>query len=159
MNDRTLLILNGPGLARLSDFASDAFGVTSLEQVQSACEALCVELGVELDFRQTDNPNQMVQWIRDEADSYAALIVNQLGCADPTTIDYAQYVSDLSVLATLSVPVTEIHMTNVLRFDSGKFKALRGPAGKTALICGLGIDSYRLAIRAAAKNVSGSSAK
>ena len=156
MNSESLLVLNGPGLARVEEFAEDAFGIVSLSQIKQACEQLCEELNVGLDFRQSDDQEQIIQWIKNEADEFGTLILNQMGCAQRTPIDYARYCTDLEVLTTLSRPVTEIHMTNVFRHDPGTFKALRGPEGKTSLVCGLGLDSYRVAIRAAARHVAGS---
>ncbi len=156
MNSESLLILNGPGLARVEEFAKDAFGVVSLSQIEQACEQLCEELNVTLDFRQSDDQEQIIQWIKHEANEFGALIFNQMGCAMRTPIDYAKYCADLEILTTLSRPVTEIHMTNVFRHDPDTFKALRGPEGKSSFVCGLGLDSYRVAIRAAAKNLTGS---
>ncbi len=158
MTNQTLLILNGPGLTDVQSFASDEFGVTSLDQIRSSCESLCSDLGIGLDFRQSDDQNQIVDWIREEAGNFAALIINQMGCANTSPVDYPKYCADLGILATLPVPVTEIHLTNVLRFDPDMFQALPGPPSKTALICGLGLDSYRVAIRAAVKRIKGQSA-
>lgn len=156
MSNRTLLVLNGPGLGDVRNFAGDTFGIESLEHIETACNALCTSLGVELDFRQTDDQDQMIDWIRNEADGFGALIINQLGCADKSPVNYTKYVADLDVLASLSIPVTEIHLINVFRYDPGAFTPLQGPSGKTALVCGLGLDSYRVAIRAAARLVVGS---
>lgn len=158
MSDVALLVLNGPGLARLGDFADDACGVNSLDQVRRACEQLGSELGVRIDFRQTDDTDELTRWIRNDVNQFDALIINQLGCVDTSPVDYPTYRKQMEILATLSVPVTEVHMTNVLRDDPDRFSALRGPAGKTAMICGLGLDSYRVAIRAAAGAAVGSAA-
>ena len=158
MSDRSLLVLNGPGLANMEEFADDTLGITSLRHIQQSCAALCANLGVSLDFRQSDDQDQIIRWIRDDASQFDALIINQMGCAQRTKIDYAKYCSNLDILSGVSCRVTEIHMTNVLRFDPGVFKALRGPEGKTALICGLGADSYFVAIRAAAKQLTAESA-
>ncbi len=158
MTSKTLLILNGPGLTDVQSFAGDEFGVTSLDQIRSSCESLCSDLGIGLDFRQSDDQNQIVDWISKEANRFDALIINQMGCANTSPVDYPKYCADLGVLATLSVPVTEIHLTNVLRFDPDMFQALPGPPNKTSMICGLGLDSYRVAIRAAAKRAAGQSA-
>ncbi len=141
----------------MEEFA-DAAGVVSLDNVRDVCEQLCNELSIALDFRQSDDQNEIVRWIKEDASEYAALIFNQMGCAERTPIDYPKYCNDLAVLTSLTIPFTEIHMTNVFRDDPGVFKALRGPQGNTAFICGLGIDSYRLAIRAAARRITENSA-
>ncbi|MFK8030607.1 MAG: type II 3-dehydroquinate dehydratase [Gammaproteobacteria bacterium] len=151
MSDPSLLVLNGPGLANMEEFADDTLGITSLKLIQHSCTALCANLGLTLDFRQSDNQDEVVRWVREDANQFDALIINQMGCAERTSIDYAKYCADLEVLSQVTCRVTEIHMTNVLRYDEGAFKALRGPDGKTALICGLGADSYHVAIRAAVR--------
>lgn len=155
MRNGTLLILNGPGLADSDALASDTVKVNSLEQIRSACERLCADLDVDLDFRQTDDQDRMIDWIRNEANGFDALVINPMGCAKTSPVDYPRYVQDLDVLASLSIPVTEIHLTNVLRFDADTFSMLRGPLNKTAFVSGLGLDSYLLAIRAASRQISG----
>lgn len=149
MSDTSILILNGPGLSDFSAFADDALGITSINHIEAQCVALGKTLNARIDFRQSDDQDEIIRWIETDASTFDALIINQLGCTERAPVDYPRYCKDLDILATLSCPVTEIHMTNVLRHDRGAFQSLRGPEGNTALVCGLGADSYDVAIRAA----------
>lgn len=154
MSDTTVLILNGPGLSSFDAFADPKLGITSLDDIRSLCQSRCNELGAQLDFRQSDDQNEVVRWIAQDANRFDALIFNPLGCIERTPIDYPRYCDELGVLANVTCTVTELHLTHVLRYDAGAFESLRGPQGNTALICGLGAEGYRVAINAAVETAT-----
>ncbi|MEM7084248.1 MAG: type II 3-dehydroquinate dehydratase [Pseudomonadota bacterium] len=140
----SLLIINGPGLTY-----SESFGAESFDTIHNACTDLCASLNIDLDFRQSDDPQDVIQWIKRDAASHDALIINQMGCMDRTPIDYKHYAHGLRALQALQCRVIEVNLTNVFRDDPGVFTPVQGPSGRSALISGLGVNGYRLAIRAA----------
>ena len=55
---RTVLVLNGPNLARLGSREPDVYGTATLEDLRQACDATAAELGLAVDFRQTDDESR-----------------------------------------------------------------------------------------------------
>ena len=154
MQDSTLLILNGPGLADLSAGGPQC-GDLTLEQVQDGCSARCEQLGLGLDFRQTDDQEEMIRWIAKDSEDFAGLIINPVGYIKADDVDIDMYRSAIGSIAHLKKPVVEVHMTNIFKEGDESTRPLQVPEGEMGFICGLGKHSYLLAINAIAKNLEG----
>lgn len=154
MKNKTLLILNGPGLADLSA-GDDGYGGVTLEQIQDESAALCAELGLRLEFRQSDDQDEMFRWIATDSDQFDALIINPVGYLESGTVDFDRYESAIKMIAHLKKPVIEVHLTNIFQQGEEQTKPLQGPEGEMGFICGLGIHSYLLGIKAVAKRLQG----
>lgn len=154
MNDHTLLILNGPGLSDLS-VGGDTRGNLTLEQIRDECSAMCDELGMSLEFRQTDDQDEMDRWIARDSDHFDALIINPAGNVNADSVDADTYLSAIKLMPHQNKPVIEIHLTNTFREKAELTRPLQGPEGSLGFICGLGLHSYLLAIKACAKRLQG----
>lgn len=148
------MILNGPGLADLSA-GDDGYGGVTLEQIQDESAALCAELGLRLEFRQSDDQDEMFRWIATDSDQFDALIINPVGYLESGTVDFDRYESAIKMIAHLKKPVIEVHLTNIFQQGEEQTKPLQGPEGEMGFICGLGIHSYLLGIKAVAKRLQG----
>ena len=151
MMGNSLLVLNGPGLADLSA-DGNCNGDLTLEKIRVQCSALCKQLGVGLDFRQTDDQEEMIRWITKESENFGALIINPVGYARAGAVDFDKY---RSALEMLKKRIVEVHITNIFREGSELIRPLQGPEGETGFISGLGIQGYLLAIRTLAKQLLG----
>lgn len=151
---RTILILNGPGLADLTDGGDRYAGVT-LEQIRDASAALCAEVGMNLEFRQSDEYDEISRWIAGDSGRFDALIINPVGHLKFGAVDSDMYRSATEMIAQLRMPVIEVHLNNIFREGDELIRPLRGPLGETGLVCGLGLHGYLLAIKAAAKRLQG----
>lgn len=152
MKDKTLLILNGPGLADLSG-ADERYGNITLEQIKDDCAARCDELGIDIEFRQTDDLDDMFHWIATDSDHFDALIINPVGYVKADTVDVDRYRSAMKAIAHRNKPVIEVHLSNIFRDGAELAKPLQGPEGEMGFICGLGKNSYLLGINAVAKRL------
>lgn len=63
------------------------------------------------------------------------------------------YRSAIKMIAHLKKPVVEVHLTNIFRQGDELTKPLQGPEGEMGFICGLGLHSYLLGIKAVAKRL------
>ena len=143
-----LLILNGPGLADLRDFDGNSYGDNiTLAGIQDACAALCGDLGMKMDFRQTDDEEEMFRWITRDSDDFDALIVNPIGYSRAAVVEFEMYRSSIKQLVRLNKPVIEVHISNIFREGAEITKPLQSPEGDMGFICGLGVESYLLAIK------------
>ncbi len=118
------------------------YGTITLEQIDGRLKELAQELGVTVESFQTNGEGEMCERIhRAYADKVDGVLIN----AGAWT-HYSYGIRD--ALAILTVPIVEIHMSNVhareaFRHISVFSEVVRGQ------ICGFGVDSYLLGLRAA----------
>ena len=148
MSQKKLLIVNGPGLTDLSNCDGKTSGNLSLQGIHDECAALCEKLAIELDFRQTNDEDEMLRWIATSSEDCDALIVNPTGCSTTTSHESNVLNDAISNLASLNKPVIEVHITNIFQDGPESAKPLHVPEGKLGFICGMGLHSYLLAIKA-----------
>jgi len=122
------------------------YGTITLDEIDARLRALGKELGAEVESFQTNGEKEMCERIhRGFADKVDAVLIN----AGAWT-HYSYGIRD--ALAILTVPIVEIHMSNVhareaFRHVSVFSEVVRGQ------ICGFGVDSYLLGLRAAVSAV------
>lgn len=135
MSNNTILILNGPGLAD-----------STLESIQTSCLSLCEQSGINLDFRQTDDQDEMSRWITNDSANFDALIINP--------VKFEIYQSAIKTIAHFKKPIIEVHMSNIFHPDAEVTKPLQVPEVEIGFICGMGIQSYLLAISAVERRLN-----
>ena len=124
------------------------YGTITLAQIDAQLQALGKELGAEVESYQTNHEGAMCERIHQGyADGVDAVLIN----AGAWT-HYSYGIRD--ALAILTCPVVELHMSNIhareeFRHVSVFAEIVRGQ------ICGFGVDSYLLALRAAVSAVKG----
>jgi 3-dehydroquinate dehydratase-2 len=147
---RKILILNGPGLADLSDYDDNTYRGLTLEKVRNECSKLCRSLGIGVDFRQTEDQEEMFRWIAKGSEDYDGVIINPVGYSRAATVAFPGYRSAMQRIALLKKPVVEVHINNIFSRSSEITEPVHEPEGDMGLICGLGVNSYLLGIRAIA---------
>ena len=150
-----VLILNGPGLADLSDYDGHGFKGLTLKSISEVCVARCKELGIGLDFRQTDNQDEMARWIAKDSEVFDAVIINPSGYSRATAEMSGIYRSALRKIAKLKKPVIEVHINNIYSQSAEITQPLHEPAGDMGFVCGFGKLGYVLAINAIDKRFDG----
>ncbi len=154
MANKKLLILNGPGLADLSDFDGNSYGNITLDRIRDECLELCERLNIRLDFRQTENEDEMFRFIAKDSENYDGLIINPIGYSRAAKIEFEMFRSAIKMIAHLKKPVIEVHITNIFSLGVEITKPLQAPEGEMGFICGLGVHSYLLAIEAIDRRLS-----
>lgn len=144
----SILIVNGPGLNDLSDDDGSTHGGLTLTTIRESSDALCTELGIRLDYRQTESQDEMFQWIARESQEFDGVIINPAGYSRSATVSPEIYRSAIQVIARLKKPVIEVHINNIFRQSAEITQPLHEPEGKIGFICGFGLGSYLAAIRA-----------
>lgn len=143
-----ILVLNGPGLADLGDYSGSWHGQLTLDGIRADCQAVCDELGLELDFRQTDNQDEMFRWIAKDSESFDGVVINPVGHSKGMMEVFELYRSAIQIIATLKKPVIEVHISNIFSQVEDVNQRLHEPEGDMGFVCGFGNFSYTLAIRA-----------
>lgn len=139
----TVLILNGPNLNLLGEREPEIYGRESLADIEAACRAKAGELGLAVDFRQSNSEAEMVDIIQKARKDAAGIIVNA-GALSHTSI------AILDALLAAKAPVIEVHLSNIYRREDFRRSSYVSQAA-TGVICGLGSQGYLLALEAVAK--------
>ena len=69
---RLIFLLNGPNLNLLGQREPHIYGVETLEDVKAAAQASAAELGLEMDFRQTNREYELIDWVQEARGRAAA---------------------------------------------------------------------------------------
>jgi len=118
------------------------YGTVTLDQIDAQLQALGKELGVEVESFQTNNEGAMCERIHQAfVEGKDAVLIN----AGAWT-HYSYGIRD--ALAILSCPVVELHMSNIHAREAFRHVSVFAEIVK-GQICGFGVDSYLLALRAA----------
>lgn len=135
-----ILILNGPNLNLLGSREPEVYGKESLADIQSLCEAEAKQCGLSVDFRQSNHEGELVEWIHEAARDFDGVIINAAAYSHTS-------VAILDALLALSIPVIEVHLSNIYKRDEFRHHSFVSAAAK-GVICGLGSQGYALALRA-----------
>lgn len=137
-----VLVLNGPNLNRLGSREPDIYGHATHDDLTAACREAAAELGLTVDVRQTNDEAELIGWLHEAADSSWPVVLN------PAAFTHYSY-AVRDACAMLTAPLIEVHLSNpAAREEFRHTSVVSGVA--TGTIAGLGLDSYRLALRAVA---------
>ena len=118
------------------------YGTITLAQIDEKLVALGKELGAEVQSFQTNHEGDMVERIHQGYfDGVDAVLIN----AGAWT-HYSYGIRD--ALAILTCPIIEVHMSNIHAREEFRHKSVIAGIAR-GQICGLGVDSYLLALRGA----------
>ncbi|MGV0878621.1 type II 3-dehydroquinate dehydratase [Martelella sp. FLE1502] len=137
---RAIFVLNGPNLNLLGQREPGIYGGMSLAAIENECRKLGEELGFSIDFRQSNHEGMLVDWLHEANEKAAGVAINP-GAYGHTSIALHD------AIRAIAVPVVELHISNIHAREAFRHKSMISPAVK-GVICGLGQDSYLLAIRA-----------
>ena len=136
-----ILVMHGVNLNLFGKRDPKHYGTETLEDINGKLSALAGELGVEVSFFQSNYEGAFVERIHEaHGDGTAGIVLN---AGAWTHYSYAI----MDALAILSIPVVEVHISNVHKREEFRHKSMISCAC-LGVICGFGLDSYRLAVEA-----------
>ena len=139
---KKILVLNGINLNMCGQRDPVQYGTITLAEIDSRLKALGLELGVEVECFQTNFEGAMCERIHQaHRDAVDAVLIN----AGAWT-HYSYGIRD--ALAILKAPIFEVHMSNIHAREEFRHKSVIAGIAR-GQICGLGVDSYLLALRGA----------
>lgn len=137
-----ILVLHGPNLNMLGRRQPEIYGTTTLDDVNARLADLASELGVEVDTFQSNHEGALVDRIQAARGQYDALLINA-GALTHTSVAL------LDAILSAEVPTIEVHLSNLYRREEFRHHSYVARAA-VGQICGFGVDSYLLGLRAAA---------
>jgi 3-dehydroquinate dehydratase-2 len=140
---KTVFVLNGPNLNLLGTREPQVYGSQTLADVQSLCDRACDANGFDLDFRQSNHEGELVDWLheagRAQAAGKLAGVILNAGAYTHTSVALHDAIKGAGVT------VIELHISNVHAREAFRHHSYISPVAK-AVICGLGVNGYALAI-------------
>ena len=141
-----ILMLHGINLNMFGKRDPAQYGTITLGEINASVTALGQELGATVETYQTNSEGDMCERIHQGyAEGVDAVLIN----AGAWT-HYSYGIRD--ALAILSCPIVELHMSNIHARETFRHVSVFADIVK-GQICGFGVDSYLLALRAAVSAV------
>ncbi len=120
----------------------EIYGTMTLDDVNARLADLARELGVEVETFQSNHEGALVDRIQAARGQYDALLINA-GALTHTSVAL------LDAILSAEVPTIEVHLSNLYRREEFRHHSYIARAA-VGQICGFGVDSYLLGLRAAA---------
>jgi len=137
MNNK-IIIINGPNLNLLGEREQSQYGSTTFEQLKDNCIKKSNEIGLELEFAQSNIEGELVNLIQDARKKYNGMIINAAGFTHTS-------VAIRDALDLFKKPIIELHISNIYKREEFRHKSLISDIA-TGGIFGLGVEGYILAI-------------
>lgn len=134
-----VFILNGPNLDLLGQRQPELYGHDTLQQVEELCQRTAAELGLRIDFRQTNSEGTLVDYLHEARTQAQAIIIN------PAAYSHTS-IAVHDALHACDMPIYEVHISNTWKRDSFRHTDYVAIVA-TGQLNGLGINGYALALR------------
>ena len=145
---KTVFVLNGPNLNLLGTREPAVYGADTLADVQALCEAACARHDLALRFHQSNHEGQLIDWIHEagrlHAQGQLAGLVFNAGAYTHTSVAL------MDAVKGTGVALLELHISNVFAREAFRHHSYLSPVAR-AVMCGLGVKGYALAIDAVAQ--------
>ena len=136
---KKILILNGPNLNMLGIREPEIYGSTTLDEIKAMCVKEAQNLGVHIDFRQSNHEGALIDWIQEAYNAFDGLIINA-GAYTHTSVALHD------ALKLLKIPIVELHITDPKKREPFRHISYIEPIATTH-IAGQGAKGYVTALK------------
>jgi 3-dehydroquinate dehydratase-2 len=137
-----VFVLNGPSLNLLGERQPLIYGTTTLAEVEKMCRDKASQQGLDVDFRQTNDEGQLVDWLHEARGEADGVVLNAAAFSH-----YSLAVRD--AVQACDKPVIEVHISNIFAREEFRQTSVIS-AVAVGVISGLGVQGYSAAIDALA---------
>ena len=143
-----VLVVNGPNLDKLGTRQPKIYGSTTLQQLEDTLRERSKELGLEVEFFQSNSESDVIDTVTGAPGRGAAAIL-----INPAALTHFSHPLR-EALAGTGLPVVEVHISNIPAREPYRRLSLVSGVAK-GVIAGLGVTGYALALEAIAGMVGG----
>jgi len=137
---RSIGLLNGPNLGRLGRREPDVYGVVSLAEIERRVVETGEECSITVECCQSNHEGELIDRIEKWTDDgFCGIILNPGGFTHTS-------VALRDAVAGTSLPVVEVHLSNVHRREEFRHQSLTAGVCE-AIVAGMGPEGYLAALR------------
>ena len=136
---KKILIVNGPNLNLLGRREPGIYGAQAFDDYLPRLRQRYPD--VEIDYYQSNHEGELIDKIQQEGFGRTDGIVLNAGAYTHTSVALHD------CIRAIRVPVVEVHISTVHQREDFRHHSYLSPACR-GVICGFGLDSYRLAVEA-----------
>ena len=133
-----IIIINGPNLNLLGEREQSQYGSNTFEELKEICIKKSKELGLSLEFEQSNIEGELVNFIQNSRKKFDGIIINAAAFTHTS-------VAIRDALSVFKKPIIELHISNIYKREEFRHKSLISDV-VTGGIFGLGVYGYILAI-------------
>lgn len=142
-----ILVLNGPNMNLLGAREPEIYGPQTLNEVNEKIKELALELGVEVQFFQSNHEGALIDRIHEARGDSDAIVFNPAGFTNTS-------IALRDAISSAAVPTVEVHLSNIHAREDFRRDSVIAPV-VLGQISGFGADSYLLGLMAAVYNLKG----
>lgn len=140
---KRIVVINGPNLNMIGKREPELYGSTTLEDINQMIQKRADELGMEVDFFQSNSEGALVTRIQECLGTADGIIMNAGA--------YGHYsYALLDALNAVALPCIEVHISNTHKREEFRHKSTIA-AVCVGQIVGMGADGYVMALEKYAK--------
>ena len=137
MNNK-IIIINGPNLNLLGEREQSQYGSITFNKLKESCVNKSKELGLDLEFSQSNIEGEIVNLIQDSRKKFDGMIINAAAFTHTS-------VAIRDALSVFKKPIIELHISNIYKREEFRQKSLISDVVNGGIF-GLGSEGYILAI-------------
>ena len=141
-----IIIINGPNINLLGEREQSQYGSITFDELKEICINKSKELGLEIEFTQSNIEGELVSLIQDSRKKYDGMIINAAAFTHTS-------VAIRDALSIFKKPTIELHLSNIYKREEFRHKSLISDIVDGGIF-GLGENGYILAIIAMQKVLS-----
>ena len=138
-----IIILNGPNLNLLGVREKEKYGELTLEYIEKNCKEFANKNDIDLSLFQSNIEGEIVEIIQKSRNEQHGLVINAGGYTHTSVAIH-------DALKILTIPIIELHITNIYNREEFRHKSLISNIAK-GIICGFGSDGYIMALQSMKK--------
>jgi 3-dehydroquinate dehydratase II len=143
---KSILLLNGPNLNLLGTREPEVYGSSTLADIERAAASQAQAGGAKLTSFQSNHEGALIDRIHAaKSEGVDAIVVNPGGLTHTS-------VALRDALSAVAIPFIEVHISNIHQREAFRHHSYLS-AIAVGVMCGLGVDGYRLAIDYALKKL------
>ena len=135
-----IIILNGPNLNLLGEREKNQYGNFTLNDIEKNCKDFAKKNDIQLSLFQSNIEGELVEKIQESRADQDGVIINAGGYTHTSVAIH-------DALKILSIPIIELHISNIYNREDFRHKSLISKVAK-GVICGFGANGYIMSLKA-----------
>ncbi|MDV3351790.1 type II 3-dehydroquinate dehydratase [Leptolyngbyaceae cyanobacterium CCMR0082] len=144
----SIFVVHGPNLNMLGKREPEIYGHDTLDDINQALVSLAESLGVQVSTYQSNHEGDLVDAVQATSEKHQGLLINP-GAYTHTSVAIRD------AIAAVNIPTVEVHLSNIHKREAFRHHSYIAPIA-IGQICGFGINSYYLGLRALVNHLQNS---